>query len=117
MKIKMHECSGVLQQRGRIPLVLNCTSTALRKKPSQTEALKTKFPQLILDSKVSKWGFLKSAISERVCCTKNAVELRMCSIQGWPFFLKENSSSSSSCCLKMISSAYKLFTFDAEKES
>lgn len=71
MKIKMHECSGMLQQRGGIPLVLNCTSTALRKKPSETEALKTKFPQLILDSKVSKWGFL------RVQFLKGFVALKM----------------------------------------
>lgn len=71
MKIKMHECSGMLQQRGGIPLVLNCTSTALRKKPSETEALKTEFPQLILDSKVSKWGFL------RVQFLKGFVALKM----------------------------------------
>lgn len=58
MKIKMHECSGTLQQTEGIPLAPNCASPARGKKTRETKALKTMFPQLILDSKVSKWSFL-----------------------------------------------------------
>lgn len=121
MKREMHECSGTLQQRGGIPLVLNCASPALGKKTSETEALKTKFSQLILDSKVSEWSFLRVQIMEGFVALKmqNSSEHAPFRTSLSACFRQRTHPPPHHhhpCSLKTINSIYHLLTFYAGKD-